>query len=243
MYGIFCGADEPSQANKALAFAQLIQYLDDRSLSLIIRDAPNDGLKALKILNEHYMVKGKTCIIYLYTQVTSLQMGEDKNVTDYLIREVTICNSLKIAGENISYKLLMAITIKGLPDILNTSCTVMTQKDKDFSFLDYKIALKSFKEIERYRHGTVYEKDTIMQLKPRTSNPRRNVACYTCGEPNHKSYIPVSCQQGTKQHIQLVGVVKTRRKQAVTLQRPSKGMLMITHLCIKQTMYKILTML
>ena len=58
MYGIFCGADEPSQANKALAFAQLIQYLDDRSLSLIMCDTPNDGPKALKILNEHYMGKG-----------------------------------------------------------------------------------------------------------------------------------------------------------------------------------------
>ena len=39
----------PSQANKALTFAQLIQYFDDRSLSLIMRDAPNDGPKALKI--------------------------------------------------------------------------------------------------------------------------------------------------------------------------------------------------
>ena len=37
------------------AFAELIQVLDDRSLSLIIRDAVNDGQKALAILREHYL--------------------------------------------------------------------------------------------------------------------------------------------------------------------------------------------
>ena len=45
------------------------------------------------------MGKGKPCIIYLYTQLTSLQMGEHENVTDYLIRAETICNSLKSDGE------------------------------------------------------------------------------------------------------------------------------------------------
>ena len=149
-----------------------------------MRDVPNDGPKALKILNEHYMGKGKPRIIYLYTKLTLLQMGEE----DYLIRADTICNSLKTAGENISDSLLMAITMKGLPDRVNTFCTVMTQKDEDCSFLDYKIALKSFEENKRYRHGTACEKDTITQLKPRTSNPRRNITCYTCGEPNHKFY-------------------------------------------------------
>ena len=38
------------------AFVELIQYLDDRSLSLVIRDAPNDGPKALGILCEDYRV-------------------------------------------------------------------------------------------------------------------------------------------------------------------------------------------
>ena len=30
------------------AFAQLIQCLDDQSLSLVVRDAKDDGMKALK---------------------------------------------------------------------------------------------------------------------------------------------------------------------------------------------------
>ena len=40
-------------------FAELIQVIDDRSLALIMRDALDDGKKALKILREHYMSQSK----------------------------------------------------------------------------------------------------------------------------------------------------------------------------------------
>ena len=36
------------------AFAELIQLLDDRSLALVMRDAKDDGEKALEILRCHY---------------------------------------------------------------------------------------------------------------------------------------------------------------------------------------------
>ena len=39
----------------ATAFTELIQYLDDRSLFLVIRDAQNNGRKALTIFREHYL--------------------------------------------------------------------------------------------------------------------------------------------------------------------------------------------
>ncbi|TWW74414.1 hypothetical protein D4764_14G0004170 [Takifugu flavidus] len=41
------------------AYAELIQLLDDKSLSLVMRDAADDGRKALKILREHYA--GRQC--------------------------------------------------------------------------------------------------------------------------------------------------------------------------------------
>ena len=40
------------------AFAELIQFLDDRSLSLIMRDAKDDGRAALNILRSHYAGTG-----------------------------------------------------------------------------------------------------------------------------------------------------------------------------------------
>ncbi len=41
------------------AYAELIQLLDDKSLSLIMKYAPDNARKALKILREYYAVKGK----------------------------------------------------------------------------------------------------------------------------------------------------------------------------------------
>ena len=57
----------------ATLFAELIQYLDDKSLSLVIRDAWDNGRKALIILREHYLLKGKPKVISLCTELTSLR--------------------------------------------------------------------------------------------------------------------------------------------------------------------------
>ena len=59
--------DDVNANKNAEVFALLVQCLDDRSLSLIIRDADNDGRKALEILREHYLSKGKPKVISLYT--------------------------------------------------------------------------------------------------------------------------------------------------------------------------------
>ena len=64
-------ADDALDEDKnAEAFATLVQCLDDRSLSLIIRDARNDGRKALRILREHYLSQGKPRVIALYNELT-----------------------------------------------------------------------------------------------------------------------------------------------------------------------------
>ena len=48
----------------ATVFTELIQYLDDKSLSLVIRDARDNRRKALIILREHYLSKGKPKVQY-----------------------------------------------------------------------------------------------------------------------------------------------------------------------------------
>ena len=45
---------ELNEEKNAEAFAELVQCLDDRSLSLVLRDAKDNGRKALIILREHY---------------------------------------------------------------------------------------------------------------------------------------------------------------------------------------------
>ena len=92
-YDVFNDAsDSVDQDKNAHAFAELIQCLDDRSLSLIVRDALDDGRAALNILKGHYLPKGKPRIITLYTELTSLKFGRNESLTDFVIRaETVIC--------------------------------------------------------------------------------------------------------------------------------------------------------
>ena len=117
-----------------MPFAELVQCLDNRSLSLVIREANNDGRKALRVLREHYQGKGKPRIIALYTELTSLQMSENETTTDYTIRVETAATSVKAAGEVISDGLLVAMTLKGLPTSYKTFAMIVMQKDTPMTF-------------------------------------------------------------------------------------------------------------
>lgn len=80
------GDDEQINATKnEEAFVELIQFLDDKSLSLVMRDAQDDRRKALKISRAHYAGTGKLRVISLYTELTSLVKLAHKTVTDYVI--------------------------------------------------------------------------------------------------------------------------------------------------------------
>lgn len=91
--------DEEDREKNEEAYAELIQVLDDKSLSLIMREAADDGRKALKILREHYAGKGKPRVISLYTELTSLQKAADESVTDYIIRAETAITALRNAED------------------------------------------------------------------------------------------------------------------------------------------------
>ena len=173
------------------AFAELIQCLDDRSLSLLMRDAKNNGRKALKILREHYLSKGKPRVISLYTELTSLKKTGAESVTDYIIRAETAATSLKTSGETISDSLLIAMVLKGFPPDFKSFTTVVTQKDKTLSFSEFKVALQSFEETERSTRTD--ESDNVMRLGAAKSKGRgstgakSSVICYACGKPGHRS--------------------------------------------------------
>ena len=108
-------ADKLDAGKNAEAFAELTLSIDDRSLSLVLRDAKDDGRKALKILRTHYLSSSETRVIGLYTELTSLKKAEDESLTDYLLRGETTAALLKNAGETVSNNLLIAMILKGLP--------------------------------------------------------------------------------------------------------------------------------
>ena len=118
----------------ATVFAELIQYLDDKNLSLVIREARVNGRKALTILREHYLSKRNPKVISLYTKLTSLRRLESESITDYIIRTENISNPLKEAREVISDGLLIVMALKGLPQNFKPFTTVITQKKKTLIF-------------------------------------------------------------------------------------------------------------
>ena len=168
----------------AQVFGELVQLLDDTSLSLIIRDARDKGKEALQILRDHYLGTGKPRIISLYTELTSLKMT-DERVTDYVIRAETASASLKAAGETISESLLVAMALKGLPQEYKTFCTVVTQRKDPMTFQEFKTALRSFEETERSQNSSQNSEHSVMHV--RQGDKKYVLRCYRCNKIGHKA--------------------------------------------------------
>ena len=56
---VLVGTEEISLHENENAYSELIQYLDERSISLIMRDAREDGRKAYSILHKQYAGSSK----------------------------------------------------------------------------------------------------------------------------------------------------------------------------------------
>ena len=125
-------------------YAEIIQFLDDKSLSLIMRDATDNGRKAFQILRDYYAGKGKPRIISLYTELTSLQKSTDESVTDYIIRAEATVTALRNAEERLSEGLLIAMILKGLPESFKPFVIHVTQTDENLVFAEFKTKLRSF---------------------------------------------------------------------------------------------------
>ena len=173
-------------------YSELVQILDDKSLTLIMRDAADDGRKAIKILRDHYASSRTPRIITLYTELTSLSAGRDENMTDYVIRAETTAAALREAGETISDALLIAMVMKGLSDDFKPFIAVATQREKQ-TFQDFKTALRGYEETERsrakkddsvlkVRDGGAAALPAAVAAKGAVSEVRK---CYGCGSDRH----------------------------------------------------------
>lgn len=160
-------------------YAELVQVLDDKSLQLIMREAEDDGKRALELLEQHYSGSSKPRIIALYTELTTLQKVSEETATDYFLRAEKTATALNNAGETISDGLLVAMCLKGLPTDYSAFSTVITQRSDEVSFSEFKSALKSFEETMKSKQSQPDVKVMMCENK---------IVCFKCGRSGHKQY-------------------------------------------------------
>lgn len=186
------------------AYAELIQLLDDKSLSLIMRDAPDNAREALKILRGYYAGRGKPRIINLYTMLTSLQKTNSESVTDYVIRAETTITALRNAGETLGDGLLIAMVLKGLPEMFRPFAIHVAHNDDNITFPEFRTKLRSFEDTEKL--STTESSDNVMKTQARPgrrpakqgaydrNSDNADIVCFKCGTKGHRARV---CRQKT----------------------------------------------
>ena len=177
--------DADSVGKNEEVYAHLCQFLDSTSLSLIIRDAKDDGRKSLKILREHYQGSSKPRIISLWTELSKLEKAHDEKATNYLLRAEKAATALTSAGVEVKDSLLVAMCLKGLPESFESLRTHVIHSDTEYTFQKFKEALKSHEETKKSREPDA--SDQVLHLNGKT------ITCFKCKEQGHKAN---ACQAG-----------------------------------------------
>ena len=181
--------DEDFEDKNRRAYAELVQLLDERSLMLIMNDHSNDGRAAFAALCAHYDSKEKPRILTLYEELTTLRLTDNENITDYIIRAEGAATGLRSAGENISDNLIIAMILKGLPEMYKPFIVVHTQLDKYKTVSEFKSALVNYCNTEALRAPMAQSCAMSSAHKPSemTRGSRSNLQCLACAKYGHRS--------------------------------------------------------
>ena len=148
------------------AFSELVQFLDSRSLQLIMRDGKDNGREAMRILRDHYAGRGKQRIVSLYKTLCNLKMLDGMDLTDYILKGETVAAGLKSAGEIISDGLLQSMLLNGLPECYRRFEDIVTQRDKMMTFSDFKVAIRNYEENRKVSMDSMDNKfSSVMKIQ------------------------------------------------------------------------------
>ena len=171
------------------AYAELVQFWDDKSLSSIMREVADNERKAPNILCRHYAGKGKPRVISLYTQLTPLKKDCIESVKDYVIRTNYFNNPEKCRTNCWQCNDIAMI----LPRHFNPFFIHVTHSNKELTFIEFKTKLHSY--VKTLKHRDLSCSDDVMKLIPsfskamkNESRDRRDVSCFTCGGKGHLTY-------------------------------------------------------
>ena len=190
------GEEESTAEQKYDIWAELIQFLDKRSVMMLTSECRGDGPAAWTLLKSRFANDGTPRRMALLQQLTILVLKENEEMMDYLVRAESLTNSLKTAGEEISDSLLISVVLKGLPKAFDYFKTVHDfSKDKS-TFADVKKSLKAFSDSIKVSssEGSPVSLLSSSHSKPK-SNSRFNGTCFKCNKSGHKAS---SCRVAVK---------------------------------------------
>lgn len=116
-------------------------------------------------------------------ELTTLKKTDNESIVDYVIRAETAATALRNADESVSDALLIAMVLKGLPSNYKTFSAIVVQREKQMTFAELKVSLRSYEESERIRHGSRETGENVMAMK---SGERFDGDCFKCGKKGHK---------------------------------------------------------
>lgn len=126
----------------------------------------------------HYSKQGKPRIMSPYTKFTSLKTTPLERVTDYLTQAEKVITALRIAKETLSDGLIIAKTLKKLPDFFKPFSIHVIQFEIP-SFAKFKSMLRSFEQTEKL--STKPKVDRVMKIQ----SPSQAMTCYGYGKKGH----------------------------------------------------------
>ena len=156
---------------------------DAKSRSIVMTDAADGGRKH-SVFYVTTPGASKPHILTLYTNLCNLKLVST-DLTEYISRAERLATSLKSAGEALSDSFLIAMMMKGLPESFNNCITVVTQSSKEYTFVEFKSAIRNYSENEKSRCVTIINssdgKDTIRKLSGAQKHKCNFVPrCYGC---------------------------------------------------------------
>ena len=157
-----------------------------------MNDYNNDGRSAFASLRAHYDSTEKPRVLTLYEELTTLSMSDHESITDYIIRAERAATGLKSAGENITDNLVIAMLLKGLPELYKPFIVVHTQLDKYKTLVDFKAALTNYANTEALRKSSSQSQSCVLSStdKSFTNYSKKHKSsneCFSCGKTGHRS--------------------------------------------------------
>uniref|UniRef100_A0A1A8PPT4 Retrovirus-related Pol poly from transposon TNT 1-94 n=1 Tax=Nothobranchius rachovii TaxID=451742 RepID=A0A1A8PPT4_9TELE len=209
-----------------LAYAELCCCLDDKTLMLILYEAPDNGEKSLEILRRHFESEEKPRIVGLYTELTNVVMAPGEELVDYLTRVEKIIAALNRAKETLSDALLVAMVLKGLTEEYDPFTVHVTQTRDSLTFNEFKARLRSFECTLRYRNRP--RADEVMVTKHKNVQPKEKIKqgkhfdgeCFICEKVGHRAR---DCRLKKKSNWKQSSTVTRDNSKASTVTETAQG--------------------